>query len=298
MIKNSSDSTTASPTHATAAAPRWDGPAHDLQTLLAIMKALRDPQSGCPWDIEQDFASIAPYTLEEVYEVTDAIARGNMEDLCEELGDLLLQVVFHAQMASEVGSFTFADVVAAISTKMIRRHPHVFGDIDRDDAQAVKHRWEAIKAQEKEEKRARQNEPGQAAQQPASALDGVPTTLPATKRALKLQQKAARVGFDWPNAEQVMEKLAEESEEVAAELVRKPLDRHRLEDEVGDLLFVAVNLARKLDIDPDAALERTNRKFIQRFQSIERELSETSTPVGRADLQTMEAAWQRAKRSG
>lgn len=276
-----------------------DGPPGELSTLLAIMARLRDPQTGCPWDVEQDFASIAPYTIEEAYEVSDAIQRGDKEDLCDELGDLLLQVVFHAQMAKEEGSFAFDDVVAAVTTKMIRRHPHVFGDVDRDDPDAVKVRWEEIKAEEKAEKRARQaarnGSSGEGQDNPASAIDGVPTTLPALQRAFKLQAKAARVGFDWPTPNAVMEKLAEETDEVAEELAANPQDRARLEDEIGDVLFVVTNLARKLDIDPSVALERTNQKFIRRFQWVERILSNTPTPVGSASLDMMEAAWQQAK---
>lgn len=274
-----------------------DGPPGELSTLLAIMAKLRDPKTGCPWDVEQSFSSIAPYTIEEAYEVADAIQRNDKEDLCDELGDLLLQVVFHAQMAKEEGSFTFADVVAAVTTKMIRRHPHVFGDIDRNDPQAVKVRWEEIKSEERAEKRSRrasQNQ-GEGDDKPASALDGVPTTLPALQRAFKLQAKAARVGFDWPTPQAVMDKLAEETDEVAEELAAAPQDRSRLEDEIGDVLFVVTNLARKLDIDPTVALESTNQKFIQRFQWVEKALEGTSTPVGEASLETMENAWQQAK---
>lgn len=274
-----------------------DGPPGELSTLLAIMAKLRDRETGCPWDAEQDFASIAPYTIEEAYEVADAIQRGDKEDLCDELGDLLLQVVFHAQMAKEEGSFTFADVIAAVTTKMIRRHPHVFGDIDREDPQAVKARWEDIKAQEKAEKSARQQAKGegQGEAKPASALDGVPTTLPAVQRAFKLQAKAARVGFDWPTPQAVMAKLREETDEIEVEITAPAQDKARIEDELGDVLFVVTNLARKLDIDPNVALERTNAKFIKRFQRVENVLRRTDAPVGAASLDAMEAAWQRAK---
>lgn len=272
-----------------------DGPPSELSTLLAIMAKLRDPDTGCPWDVEQDFASIAPYTIEEAYEVADAIARGDKHDLCDELGDLLLQVVFHARMAQEEGSFAFPDVVAAVVTKMIRRHPHVFGDVDRDDPVAVKARWEDIKAEEKAEKRARMIANGQVSDKPSSAMDGVPGTLPAVQRAFKLQAKAARVGFDWPDAISIIDKVREETDEVAQELVQDPHDKDRLEDEIGDLMFVAVNLARKLDIDPNVALERTNSKFTKRFQWLEDNLRETDTPVGKADLATMEEAWLQAK---
>ncbi|GAB5511807.1 MAG: nucleoside triphosphate pyrophosphohydrolase [Hyphomicrobiales bacterium] len=272
-----------------------DGPPSELSTLLAIMAKLRDPDTGCPWDVEQDFASIAPYTIEEAYEVADAIARGDKHDLCDELGDLLLQVVFHARMAQEEGSFAFPDVVAAVVTKMIRRHPHVFGDVDRDDPVAVKARWEDIKAEEKAEKRARMIANGQAADKPASAVDGVPSTLPAVQRAFKLQAKAARVGFDWPDAASIIDKVREETDEVAQELAQNLHDKDRLEDEIGDLMFVAVNLARKCDIDPNVALERTNAKFTKRFQWVEDSLRDTDAPVGKADLDAMEAAWFQAK---
>lgn len=272
-----------------------DGSPKELSTLLAIMAKLRDPDSGCPWDVEQDFASIAPYTIEEAYEVADAIARGDRHDLCDELGDLLLQVVFHARMAQEEGSFAFPDVVAAVVTKMIRRHPHVFGDVDRDDPAAVKARWEDIKAEEKAEKRARMVANGQVADGPLSAIDGVPGTLPAVQRAFKLQAKAARVGFDWPNAAAIIDKVREETDEVAQELAQTPPNRDRLEEEIGDLMFVAVNLARKLDIDPNVALERTNAKFIKRFQWVEDSLRDTERPVGTAGLETMEEAWLQAK---
>lgn len=276
-----------------------DGPPGEISTLLAIMAKLRDPVIGCPWDVEQDFASIAPYTIEEAYEVADAIERGDRDDLCDELGDLLLQVVFHAQMAREEGAFRFEDVVAAVTTKMIRRHPHVFGDVDRDDPEAVKARWEQIKEEEKAERRARRaakdGHLGEGDQSLVSALDNVPTTLPALQRAFKLQAKAARVGFDWPTPEAVMDKLAEETEEVAEELRASAHDQGRLEDEIGDVLFVVTNLARKLDIDPVVALERTNQKFIKRFQWVEKSLASTPTPVGSASLDVMEAAWQTAK---
>lgn len=272
-----------------------DGPPNELSTLLAVMAKLRDPDTGCPWDVEQDFTSIAPYTIEEAYEVADAIARGDRHDLCDELGDLLLQVVFHARMAQEEGSFAFPDVIAAVVTKMIRRHPHVFGDVDRDDPAAVKARWEDIKAEEKAEKRARMVANGQVADEPSSAIDGVPGTLPAVQRAFKLQAKAARVGFDWPNAASIIDKVREETDEVAQELAETPQDKGRLEDEIGDLMFVAVNLARKLDIDPNVALERTNEKFTKRFQWVEDRLRDTETPVGKASLDTMEEAWLQAK---
>ena len=260
-----------------------------IATLLKVMARLRDPETGCPWDIEQSFASIAPYTVEEAYEVADAIQRDDIEDLCDELGDLLLQVVFHAQMAAETGLFAFDDVVEAINIKMIRRHPHVFGDVDRDDAEAVKQRWETIKAEEKAEKRARKG----AAEAPSSAVDGVPPGMNGMKRALKIQQKLSRVGFDWSRPEPVLDKLREETGEIEEALAGG--DRRQIESEIGDLLFVAVNLARLCDIDPEAALAHTNAKVIQRFQAVEAELANTEHPVGLASLEDMEAAWQRAK---
>lgn len=271
------------------------GQANQIETLLAIMKALRDPESGCPWDIEQTFSSIMPYTIEEAYEVADAVERNDMDDLCDELGDLLLQVVFHARMAEELGAFRFDDVVAAVTRKMIRRHPHVFGDLDRDDAAAVKQRWEAIKAEERAERARKRAERGQAAPMAEGALGSVPGTLPPVQRALKLQQRAARVGFDWPDAASVLSKLREETAEVEAELSATKLDPDRVEDEIGDVLFVVVNLARKAGIDPNSALARTNTKFLERFRAVEETLGETQTPVGKADLETMEAAWQAAK---
>ncbi|MBV6657709.1 MAG: nucleoside triphosphate pyrophosphohydrolase [Devosiaceae bacterium] len=283
-----------------AAPGRWDGPEGSIETLKAIMRALREPQTGCPWDVEQTFASIAPYTIEEAYEVADAIERNDLDDLCDELGDLLLQVIFHAQMASESGAFTFEDVVAGICRKMIRRHPHVFGNIDRDDAQAVKIRWEDIKAQERAEKAARKAaraDGNREATARASALDGVPGTLPPVQRAFKLQAKAARVGFDWPDAHAVIAKLREETAEVEAELKAAPPDPRKVEDELGDVLFVTVNLARKAGIDPNVALASTNRKFVARFEAVEAQLAQTDTPVGTADLETMEAAWQDVKKT-
>lgn len=274
----------------------WNGPIDRIDTLLAVMAKLRDRKTGCPWDVEQSFASIVPYTIEEAYEVADAVRRDDREDLCDELGDLLLQVVFHAQMAAEEGSFTFDDVVASINTKMVRRHPHVFGDIDRDDPAAVKARWEDIKAQEKAARRTRRKARGEADEGPASALDGVPGTLPPVQRAYKLQAKAARVGFDWPDPEAVMTKVREETDEIAAELAANPQDRDRLEAEIGDVLFVLVNLARKLDLDPNTALDRTNTTFVQRFQRVEAILRSAGNPVGDASLEDMEVAWLAAKK--
>jgi len=234
-----------------------------IEALLAIMAKLRSPEGGCPWDLEQNFATIAPYTIEEAYEVADAIEQGDMGELRDELGDLLFQVVFHAQMASEAGSFTFEDVVRAICEKMIRRHPHVFGDETACSAGGVKGRWEEIKAEEK----AARGKPAR-----ESILDDVPLALPALTRAVKLQARAARVGFDWPSTVEVLDKLNEEMLELSEELT-KGGDRDRIEDEFGDLLFVYANLARHLKIDPEAALRRTNAKFRRRFGRIEEKLA-------------------------
>lgn len=261
-------------------------PTHSLADLLRIMADLRHPETGCPWDIEQDFKSIAPYTIEEAYEVADAIARRDMDSLKDELGDLLLQVVYHARMAEEEGVFDFADVANAISTKMIRRHPHVFGDEVVKDSEAQTANWEAIKAAERAQK--------QDGDKPASVLDDVPVALPAMKRAEKLQKRAARVGFDWPNAAPVIEKIREEIEELEAE-ISADAGQERLEDELGDLLFAVINLARKIKIEPGSALRQTNLKFEQRFQFIERMLADQGKTPQDASLDEMEALWQRAK---
>lgn len=255
-----------------------------IEALLDIMARLRDPDGGCPWDLEQNFASIAPYTIEEAYEVADAIERGDMGDLKDELGDLLLQVVFHAQMAKEEGRFDFPDVVRAICEKMIRRHPHVFGDEDQRSAGAVKGRWEEIKAEEKAEK-------GKA---PTSILDDVPLALPALARAIKLQNRAARVGFDWPDTSLVIDKLNEEMLELSAE-VAKGSDPDRLEDELGDLLFVYANLARHMKVDPEAALRRANAKFRRRFGRIEEKLAAAGKRPEDSSLEEMDALWNEAK---
>lgn len=247
--------------------------------LIGIMAALRDPETGCPWDIEQDFASIAPYTIEEAHEVADAIARQAWDELPGELGDLLLQVVFHAQMADEAGMFGFADVARAISDKLVARHPHVFGTESRDKsaAQQVKD-WEAIKATER------------AAKAEKGVLDGVALGLPALTRAIKLQNRAARVGFDWPSADEVLDKLAEET----AELRAATDPAHRAE-EFGDLLFVLANLARHLDIDPEAALRDANAKFTRRFAAIEAALAADGRRPEDSTLAEMDALWDAAK---
>jgi ATP diphosphatase len=260
-------------------------PSRDIARLTEIMASLRDRASGCPWDIEQTFASIAPYTIEEAYEVAEAIAQADMIELRDELGDLLLQVVYHAQMASEIGAFAFPDVVEAITRKLIRRHPHVFGDAEARAAGDAKGQWERIKAEEKRER-------GKAPE--AGTLDSVPIALPVLMRALKLQAKAATVGFDWSDPRMVLAKIREELAEIEAEIDGASADR--LEDEVGDLLFAAVNLARHLRVDADQALRRTNAKFVQRFGAIEAALATEGRKPAEASLDEMEALWQRAKR--
>jgi ATP diphosphatase len=269
-------------------------PSRDISRLSEIMAALRDPESGCPWDKEQSFATIAPYTIEEAYEVADAIARDDLGDLRDELGDLLLQVVYHARMAEEAGAFAFPDVVEAITRKLIRRHPHVFGDAEARAAGAAKGMWEKIKAEEKRERAAAR--PGDhAAARPPGLLDGVPAGLPAMIRAVRLQEKASTVGFDWNDPRAVLAKLTEEIGEIEAELAAPAHDSERFEDEVGDLLFAVANLARHLKVDPDQALRRTNTKFMRRFASIEKALAaEGRSPAG-ATLDEMEVLWQAAK---
>lgn len=251
------------------------------------MKALRTPVSGCPWDLEQDFASIAPFTIEEAYEVADAIERDDMGDLCDELGDLLLQVVYHAQMAEEMNSFAFDDVVEAICSKMIRRHPHVFGDAEARTAGAVKGFWEEIKSQEDAAK-------SDGAVAVGSALDGVPVALPALMRAVKIQRKAARVGFDWPDTAPVFDKINEEVEELRLEL--KTGDRKKIEEEIGDLLFAIANLGRHLRIEPEAALHGASAKFARRFKSVENKLSERDKAPSQCDLSEMDRLWDEVKR--
>ena len=278
-------------------------PSRDISRLIEIMAALRTPETGCPWDLEQDFRSIAPYTIEEAYEVADAIERGDMDDLRLELGDLLLQSVYHARMAEEEGRFDFGDVVEGITAKMIRRHPHVFGNERGEQYSAsgmAKGTWERIKAEEKAETAARREQLGLAPKsQGDSLLDDVPTALPGLTQAVKLQQKASKVGFDWNDPKAVLAKLREEADELEAELGRDGLatsDTAAIEDELGDLLFVLANLARHLDIDPEAALRRTNGKFRRRFAYIEKNIEERSgKPLARATLDEMEALWQEAK---
>jgi len=257
--------------------------AENLRGLLAVMARLRDPNGGCPWDLEQDFASIAPYTIEEAFEVADAIQRGDLDDLRDELGDLLLQVVFHARMAEEDGSFDFADVAAAITDKMIRRHPHVFADAMHRDAEEQTRAWEDIKAAERAAKGRAAGETG--------VLSGVPLALPAATRAEKLQKRAARVGFDWPVVDQVLLKVDEELAEIKEEMA-SGASKERLEEEFGDLLFAAVNLGRHLGLDAERALRGANDKFTRRFGFIEKTLG---ARLRDADLAEMEALWQQAK---
>ena len=255
-------------------------PAGGIDRLLEIMRRLRDPVTGCPWDIEQDFASILPYTLEEAHEVADAIERQAWDELPGELGDLLLQVVFHAQMATDAGMFGFADVVRAISDKMLARHPHVFGDESRDKSTAQQTLdWEKIKAAERGL---------------ARVLDGVALGLPALTRAVKLQKRAARVGFDWPSTDEVLAKLREEMEELVE--ARESLGAAEVEEEFGDLLFVMANLARHLKVDPEAALRAANQKFTRRFNRIEDWLAEDGRAPAASDLAEMDDLWNRAKR--
>jgi nucleoside triphosphate diphosphatase len=267
--------------------PRLDPAASDalvhhgdgIDRLVEIMARLRDPDTGCPWDLEQTFATIAPYTLEEAHEVADAIDRQAWDELKGELGDLLFQTVYHARMAEEAGHFAFPDVVATISDKMVTRHPHVFGDQSRDKTAAQQTAdWEALKAQERGAQR---------------TLDGVAQSLPALTRALKLQNRAARVGFDWPSTDQVLDKLVEEAREVVE--ARDTFTQTELTEEIGDLLFVMANLARHLKVDPEAALRAANQKFTRRFARIEDWLAESGRTPSQSDLAEMDALWNRAK---
>lgn len=253
-----------------------------MPRLLAIMARLRDPDRGCPWDLEQTFASIAPYTIEEAHEVADAIDRQDWDGLRSELGDLLFQPVFHAQMAADAGLFDFADVVRAIADKMVARHPHVFGPDRRDKTAEDQTRdWEAVKATER------------AAQGPGGTLDGVALGLPALTRSVKLQNRAARVGFDWPSTDQVLDKLVEEAREVVE--ARDRMGQDQLAEELGDLLFVMANLARHLKVDPEAALRAANAKFTRRFRAIEAALAAEGRRPEDSDLAEMDALWDAAK---
>jgi nucleoside triphosphate diphosphatase len=266
-------------------------PARDISRLLEIMKALRTPDGGCPWDLEQNFATIAPYTVEEAYEVVDAIARGDLDDLRDELGDLLLQVVFHARMAEEQHAFSFGDVVEAITRKMIRRHPHVFADRNgRLTSSDVKGAWDRIKAEEKAERAARRP-PDAAAHK--SLLSSVKAGQPALTRAMELQRKASSVGFDWNDPRAVLHKIREEADEIEAALDHG--DAEELAEETGDLLFALVNLARHVGADPEHALRGTNTKFERRFAYIERALAAQGRSLENASLMEMDALWNEAK---
>lgn len=273
--------------------PRPDSPTkagtetqRQFDRIIEIMRQLRDPQTGCPWDVEQDFASIAPYTIEEAYEVADAVQRGDTDDIRDELGDLLLQVVFQARIAEEAGLFSLADVARSISDKMVDRHPHVFGDDGRPQLAEQSGRWEAIKAEE----RARKGHTG--------ILDDVAAGLPPMLRALKLQKRAARVGFDWVNIDDIIAKLHEETAELRAETTCDPVDQARVEDEVGDVLFVAVNLARRAGVDPETALMACNSKFESRFRYIEKHAENSGKNMNDMSLEEMESLWQESKTAG
>jgi ATP diphosphatase len=268
-------------------------PSRDVARLLDIMRALRQPVTGCPWDVEQTFATIAPYTLEEAYEVADAVQRGDLVDLREELGDLLLQVVFHAQMADEQGAFDFGGVVEAITAKLIRRHPHVFGprrDLTPDE---VKGQWDAIKAEEKAERAARRAAAGLPDDSAKSALDGVPDALPALSRAEKLQTKASKVGFDWGAVGPVLDKIEEEIAETREALACGRAAR--IEEEIGDLFFAMANLARHAKVDPEEALRRANAKFVRRFAHVEAGLAVRGKRPEESTLEEMDALWDEAR---
>ena len=273
----------ARPAHPRDPAIAEDPNAPAMERLLSVMARLRDPDTGCPWDVEQSFATIAPYTIEEAYEVADAIQRSDMDDLREELGDLLFQVVFHSQMAQEAGAFRFEDVAAGMADKMVRRHPHVFGDADERDAASQTVAWEAQKAAERAEKL--KDDP--------SVLANVPLALPALTRCEKLMKRAARVGFDWPNLDGVFAKIEEELAEVREAI--DEADKAHIYEEIGDLLATVVNLARKLDIDPEDAMRTANAKFERRFRAVEQKLAARHSSVEEADLAAMEALWLEAK---
>lgn len=268
-------------------------PSKDITRLIEIMAALRQPETGCPWDVVQTFETIKPYTLEEAYEVADAIERGDMDDLCDELGDLLLQVVFHARMAEEAGDFAFADVVEAITRKMIRRHPHVFARSDADTPEAVKLQWSEIKQAEKAEQRARRARHGLPEDANKGHLDSVQRSFPALVEALKLQERAAKVGFDWSSPEPILDKIEEEIAELREALAAN--DKAKVADELGDLIFAVVNIGRHVNADPEMALRGTNTKFRRRFSHIEAELETAGESLEAATLERMEELWQAAK---
>lgn len=271
-------------------------PSRDIARLIEIMAALRTPGTGCPWDLEQDFASIAPYTIEEAYEVADAIARGDLVDLKDELGDLLLQVVYHARMAEEQDAFAFPDVVEAVTSKMIRRHPHVFGEARDLSPLEVKALWHRIKAQEKADKAAARQAAGLPEKtDETGVLAGVPQTLPALTRAWKLQAKASTVGFDWNDAKLVLDKIREETAEIDEAMASG--DKAAIKEEIGDLLFVVANLARHVDADPEGCLVAANAKFERRFKGIEEALQAQGRTAKDATLGEMEALWQAVKQA-
>jgi ATP diphosphatase len=268
-------------------------PSKDITRLIEIMAALRQPETGCPWDVVQTFETIKPYTLEEAYEVADAIERGDMDDLCDELGDLLLQVVFHARMAEEAGDFAFGDVVEAITRKMIRRHPHVFARSDADTPEAVKLQWSEIKQAEKAERRARRARHGLPEDTHKGHLDSVQRSFPALVEALKLQERAAKVGFDWSSPEPILDKIEEEIAELREALAAD--DKAKVAEELGDLIFAVVNIGRHVNADPEMALRGTNTKFRRRFSHIEAELETAGESLEAATLERMEELWQAAK---
>lgn len=269
-------------------------PSREISRLVEIMAALRTPETGCPWDIEQNFETIAPYTIEEAYEVADAIDRRDMMDLRDELGDLLLQVVYHSRMAQEAGEFELGDVVEAITAKMIRRHPHVFGDAVARAAGSAKGQWDRIKAEEKVAKRREREARGLPPEDHGKGfLDGVPVALPALTRALKLQQKAATVGFDWGATAPILDKIEEEVAELRSAIAGGRTAE--IKDEFGDMLFAMVNLGRHLGVEPEAALGGTNHKFLTRFHYVEEQLASDASSLQEASLAQMEALWQEAK---
>ena len=263
-------------------------PSRDISRLLEIMAALRNPDGGCPWDLEQDFTTIKHYTIEEAYEVADTIERGDFEHLCEELGDLLLQPIYHAQMAAEKDMFTFEDVVEAITTKLIRRHPHVFGDVSAGAADEAQARWEAIKAEERAGKAE-----GKGGDTPPSLLDDVPRPLPALSRAEKLDKRAARAGFDWPDVDAVIAKVREEVDEL--EEAAHDGDPKKTQEELGDLLFAVASLARHLGIEPEAALTDANLKFTRRFHHVEARCREDGLTVSEAGMDRLDAYWNEVR---
>ncbi|TBC78168.1 nucleoside triphosphate pyrophosphohydrolase [Rhizobium ruizarguesonis] len=268
-------------------------PSKDISRLIEIMAALRHPETGCPWDIVQSFETIKPYTIEEAYEVSDAIERGDMDDLCDELGDLLLQVVFHARMAEEAGEFSFGDVVNAITAKMIRRHPHVFARSAADTPDAVKRQWDEIKQAEKRERTERRSRRGITEDFNSGFLGSVQRSFPALTEALKLQERAAKVGFDWSAPEPILDKIEEEIGELRVAL--REGDQAKVSDELGDLIFAVVNIGRHVKADPEQAVRGTNTKFRRRFSHIEQFLEEEGETLEDATLERMEEIWQAAK---